>query len=133
MISRRQALLVVAATACACRPDAGSARGVAERFLDAHYVDIDLGTAEGLAAGVARNKVAEERRLTTGHRIDETTRKPTVYYRLLEQYPEGEARVRFVYRATFAVDGAGNFDRRILLVLRREQADWKVANFEEFE
>ena len=127
------ALLAALALFVACRSDPDSGRGVAERFLDAHYVDIDLAIAETLTSGIAGRKIAEERRLTAGQPIDDGTRKPSVYYRLLEERPEGEDRSRFVYRATFTVPGSGEFERRILVVLKREPVGWKVVNFEEFE
>lgn len=117
----------------ACTNDPDSARALAERFLDAHYVQIDLAAAEKLASGVAGEKIAEERRLTAGQVIDDATRKPSVYYRLLEERPDGEARSRLVYQATFSMTGAPDFERRILLVLRREAPGWRVVNFEEFE
>jgi hypothetical protein len=126
-------LVVGLAVAVSCRPDPASQRGVAERFLDAHYVQIDLAAAQALTAGVAERKVAEERRLTAGYDIDAATRQPSVHYRLLEERPEGEDRSRFVYRARFSVPGGGRFERRILLVMRREEGGWKVVNFEEFE
>jgi hypothetical protein len=124
---------VALAALWACRADPESSRGVAERFLDAHYVNIDLAAAAALTAGLAERKLAEERRLTAGQAIDETTRKPSVYYRLLEETSDGADRSRFVYRATFSVPGAEVFERRILLLLRREPQGWRVVNFEEFE
>jgi hypothetical protein len=124
------AVLVVLA---ACKNDPDSTRGVAELFLDAHYVNIDLTQAEGLVAGVASEKLAKEKHLVGDQQIDEGTRKPTVHYRLVDERPDGENRSRFIYRATFTVEGAGRFERQILLVLRREPEGWKVVNFEEFE
>ena len=132
-MTRRFAFLAAALLAAACTSDPQSSRGVAERFLDAHYVQIDLPAAEALTVGVAKRKLADERRLVSGQAIDEGTRKPTVYYALVEERPDGEAGSHFVYRATFTVDGADEFDRRILLSLRRETDGWRVANFEEFE
>lgn len=131
----RRALLTLAigAVAPACRSDPTSAQATAERFLDAHYVRIDRPTAEAIAVGVASKKLADERRLVEGQSIDEATRLPNVYYRLEEERPDGEARSRLIYRVTFAVDGADTFDRRVLLLLRREAESWRVANFEEFE
>lgn len=130
---RREFPFLALVLAAACRNDPASPRGVAERFLDAHYVDIDLGAAAGLVVGLAGRKLADERRLVEGQVIDESTRRPSVYYRLIEETADGDERSRFVYRATFALDGAGSFERRILLLLRREDGAWKVANFEEFE
>jgi hypothetical protein len=126
-------VLAASLALAACRSDPGSTRGVAERFLDAHYVAIDLAAAETFTAGLAGKKVSEERRLTEGQAIDENTLKPTVHYRLLEEHPDGEDRSRFLYQASFSVSGAGQFERRILLVLHRNREGWKVVNFEEFE
>jgi hypothetical protein len=117
----------------ACHADPASNQGVAERFLDAHYVRIDLAAAQALTTGVAQKKVEEERRLVAGQEIDESTRKPSVYYRLLEEHPDGLDRSRMVYRATFSASGTSDIERRILLVLRRDDGVWRVANFEEFE
>src|SRR6187397_2134684 len=46
----------------ACRPDASTPQGTAERFLDAHYVRIDLREALPLTSGLARHKVEDEMR-----------------------------------------------------------------------
>jgi hypothetical protein len=116
-----------------CRSDPSSARGVAERFLDAHYVKIDLAAAAALSSGVAERKIVEERRLVGEQAIDEATRQPNVYYRFVEERPDGSERSHIVYRATFAVAGADTFDRRILLMLQRQGESWKIVNFEEFE
>ena len=129
---RATALLLLIALA-ACRSDPASPRGVAERFLDAHYVRIDLAAAEALTVGVAEKKLGDERKLVEGQAIDEGTRQPHVYYRFIEERPAGAERSHLVYRATFAVDGADTFDRRILLVMQRDDTGWKIVNFEEFE
>ena len=129
---RAAALLLLVALA-ACRSDPASPRGVAERFLDAHYVSIDLAAAEALTVGVAEKKLGDERKLVEGQAIDEGTRQPHVYYRFVEERPAGAERAHLVYRATFAVDGADTFDRRILLVMQHGDTGWKIVNFEEFE
>src|SRR5258706_413508 len=64
-------------------------RATAERFLDAHYVRIALPAALEFTADLARHKVENEMRLVQGQTIDETTRKPSVHYRLLEEHPDG--------------------------------------------
>jgi len=71
----------------ACRPDASTPQGTAERFLDAHYVRIDLRDALPFTSGLARHKVEDELQLVEGQPIDAATRKPTVHYRLLEEHP----------------------------------------------
>jgi hypothetical protein len=120
------ALLVVA-----CRPDAATPRGAAERFLDAHYVRIDLPTARDLASGLARSKVEDEIRLVDGQQIDDSTRKPTIHYKLLEEHPDGDAAVNLLYRADITVEDADPFERRWLVTVRREDGVWRVANYQE--
>src|SRR5262249_46228687 len=115
----------------ACRPDASSPRAAAERFLDAHYVNIDLAAAVPLTAGLARSKVEREQALVRGVEIDESTRKPRVWYRLLEEHPVDDGGVQFLYLGTMSPDGAERFERRWLVTVRRDTPGWIVSNFEE--
>lgn len=117
----------------ACRPDPSTPRGTAERFLDAHYVHIDLKAALPFTSGVARQKVESEIELVRGVTIDDTTRKPSVHYSLLEEHPDGEHAVSYVYRGRIAVDGADTFDKRWLVTVRREPDGWRVTNYQEFD
>ncbi|HWP64968.1 MAG TPA: hypothetical protein VNO26_03530 [Candidatus Limnocylindria bacterium] len=115
----------------ACRPDPASPRGAAERFLDAHYVAIDLAAALPLTTGLARAKVERERALVGGEAIDETTRKPRVWYRLLEERPIDDDGVQLLYRGTLEPEGLERFERRWLVTVRRDAPGWIVSNFEE--
>jgi|SRR6516162_4000120 hypothetical protein len=117
--------------AAGCRPDASTARGTAERFLDAHYVAIDLTDARALTSGLARHKVDAEVDLVRGQEIDETTRKPVVHYKLLEEHPEGDDAVNFLYLGSIAVADADTFQRRWLVTVRREADGWRVTNYQE--
>ena len=117
----------------ACRADPASPRGVAERFLDAHYVHIDLPAALPFTSELARQKVEAEIALVQGVTIDESTRKPTVHYTLLEEHPEGPEVVRLVYRGRVIPEGADAFERRWMLTVRRDTDGWRVANYQEFE
>lgn len=126
-------LIVLLLSLSACGPDVPNARSVAEKFLDAHYVMIDLPLAKTYATGLALKRVEEEIRLTEGQQIDASTRKPRVYYRLLEEKPRGEKSLSFLYEATFSVDGAGQFVKKVLLTLRQEAEGWRVANYSEFD
>jgi hypothetical protein len=128
---RRVGLLVVVVLLGGCRPDPHSPRGAAERFLDAHYVAIDLAAALPLTTGLARAKVEHERALVGGVAIDETTRKPRVWYRLLEERPLGDDGVQLLYRGTLSPEGVERFHRRWLVTVRREPSGWIVSNFEE--
>jgi hypothetical protein len=126
------ATALVLATSPACRPDPSTARGTAERFLDAHYVAIDLAQALPFTSGLARQKVEQEMDLVRGIAIDETTRKPVVHYTLLEEHPEDAQATKFLYRGDIAVDGAEGFERRWLVTVRREADGWRVTNYQEF-
>jgi hypothetical protein len=116
--------LLVAASSLpiGCRPDPSTARGTAERFLDAHYVRIDLDGALAYTSGLG---------LTRGQPIDETTRKPSVHYTFLEEHADGEQAVNFLYRGTIAVEDADRFQRRWLVTVRREETGWRVTNWQE--
>ena len=117
----------------ACRSDPHSARGVAERFLDAHYVEIDLQAAKPYCTGLALSRLEDEIRLTEGQAIDANTRKPQVHYRLMEEKPRGEKSVSFLYETAISVDGAGEFTKKVLLTVRQGDQGWRVANYSEFD
>jgi hypothetical protein len=129
----RAAALVLVVLASGCHPDPSTPRGTAEAFLDAHYVRIDLPAARELAAGVARHKVEGEIELVRGQVIDETTRKPTIHYRLLEEHPQGEDAFTYLYRADISVEDAEGFERRWLVTVRRQDGAWRVTNYQELE
>jgi hypothetical protein len=114
-----------------CRPDPRTARGTAESFLDAHYVRIDLAAALPFTSGLARHKVEGEIGLTQGQAIDETTRKPSVHYTLLEEHADGEQAVNYLYRGSITVEDADPLERRWLVTVRREEGGWRVTNYQE--
>lgn len=126
-------IAVLFAGLVACRANEQSAMGVSERFIDAHYVSIDLKAAVPFCTGIALQKLQEEQRLTQGQRIDETTRKPTVRYRLVEKREEDGDHATFVFEGTIRVEDAGQFTRKWLISTRRTGDAWKVSNFEEFD
>jgi len=115
----------------ACGPDPSTARGVAEGFLDAHYVRIDLAAARDFTTGLARHKLENELRLVEGQSIDETTRKPIVHYRLVEERPDGDEAVNYLYLGSITVEDADRFERRWLVTVRRDGDGWRVSNFQE--
>jgi len=115
----------------ACGADPSTPRGTAERFLDAHYVRIDLPAALPWTADLARHKVEEEIGLTQGQPIDDTTRKPSVHYTFLEEHPVGDAMVNYLYRGTVVVEDADRFERRWLVTVRRSDDGWRVTNYQE--
>ncbi|HJQ82638.1 MAG TPA: hypothetical protein VKA21_01075 [Candidatus Binatia bacterium] len=124
-------VLLCAILLAGCRPDPATPRGTAELFLDAHYVRIDLPEALPFTTGLARQKVEEEIRLVAGQPIDAGTRKPRVHYRLLEERPDGDAAVSFLYRGRIAVEDADTFERRWLVTVRHADGAWRVTNYQE--
>ena len=58
-----------------CGRDLGTAQGVADEFVDQHYVNFDLQKAKAYAVSVALDKVNEEIRLTAGQKIDMSTQQ----------------------------------------------------------
>ena len=116
-----------------CQPEPNTAKGTAERFLDAHYVQIDLQAAKAYCTGFARSRIKEEIQLTAGQTIDATTRQPRVYYQLVEETLRSESSISFLYETHFDVDGAGRFTKNILLTLRSQADGWWVVNYREFD
>jgi hypothetical protein len=114
----------------ACGRDLGTPQGVAEEFVDQHYVRIDLPKAKALAASLALHKVNEEIRLTDGQKIDASTQKPRVHYTLVEK-KEGPERSSFLYEGTIQSDDGTSFTRKWLINVRKEGAQWRVSNFTE--
>ena len=124
------ALFFTILLACSCGHDLKTAQGVADEFVDQHYVVIDLQKAKTLVVSVAQKKLDEEIRLTTGQKIDDSTRKPRVHYRLLEK-KEGDQRATFLYEGTIQTDDNTSFTRRWLITTRMEGSQWRVSNFTE--
>ncbi len=125
---------VLAALAAALLALAGCAssdprRALAERFIDALFVEIDQPAARTLATGLAASKIDEEIRLKTGQAIDESTRQPSVHYTYVQSAGDHEDSASLVYDLHVAPDGADAFTRRLILTLRRDGDAWKVANY----
>jgi len=102
-----------------------------EEFIDQHYVHINLKKAKEFSVGLALHKINEEIRLTAGQVIDASTRKPKVYYRLLEE-KVGKQRASFIYQGTIRVEDAPEFKRRWIITARKAKGAWRVSNFKEF-
>ena len=69
--------------------------------------------------------------LTAGQVIDDSTRKPRIYYRLLEERVR-KTRASFLYEGTIEVEDAPHFTRRWLIIARKENKHWRVSNFTEY-
>jgi len=123
-------LLVWAIFLTGCGRDVGTAQGVAEEFVDQHYVNFDLQKAKEYTVSLALDKVNEEIRLTAGQKIDASTQKPKINYRLLEK-KEGDGRASFLYQGTVQSDDGSSFSRQWLIATRKDAGQWHVSNFSE--
>jgi hypothetical protein len=126
---RTMAALALAVAGCTAP---NSARGVADRFIEAHYMAIDLRAAEPLCTGLALDKLHKEIALTAGQDIDASTRKPIIHYKLTAKRDEAD-HVTFLFVATIDVPDAGTFSKNWMITARKEGADWKVSNFSEYD
>jgi hypothetical protein len=131
MFATAAVVVLVAAAGAACRADPSTARGTAERFLDAHYVEIDLPAALPWTSGLARRKVEEEIALTQGVEIDEATQKPIVRYAFVEEHTDADGGTKFLYLGKIAVAGEDGFERRWLVTVRHEVDGFRVTNYQE--
>ena len=94
-----------------CGRDLGTAQGVAEEFLDQHYVNIDIPKAKQYAVGLALEKLNEEIRLIVGQTIDASMQKSRINYRLLEK-KDGTMRVSFLYEGTIQSNDGSSFTHK---------------------
>src|SRR5581483_10439399 len=129
-LMRRAILGLVIGLAAGCSRDLNTAQGVAEEFVDQHYVAIDLPKARALTVSLAQHKLDEEIRLTTGQKIDAATQKPRVHYRLVEK-TEGPERSTYLYEGTIESEDNTSFTRHWLITARKEANGWRVSNFTE--
>ena len=123
-------LLLLFMLAGACGRDLSTPQGLAEEFVDQHYVRIDLPKAKTLAVSIALHKLNEEIRLINGQKIDASTQKPRVNYALLDKR-EGAERASFLYEGTIQSDDGTSFTRKWLINVRKENNRWHVSNFTE--
>ena len=114
----------------ACGNDLNTAQGIAEEFVDHHYVKIDLQKAKQYTVSVAQAKIDEEIRLTKGQAIDASTQKPRVNYTLLEK-KEGDQRSTFLFEGKIQSDDGTSFIRKWSVATRKEATGWRVSNFTE--
>ncbi len=126
------ALIIVAMlSATACTPE-NSPRGVVDRFIAAHYIAIDLKAAEPYCVGLALDKLHQEEKLTEGQKIDDTTRKPVIHYKLKAER-DGADHVEYLFRAIIDVPDGGSFEKNWMITARKQGDTWKVSNFSEYD
>ena len=125
----RAAILAMLLTA-ACGKDLNTPQGIAEEFVDSHYVQIDLQKAKQYTVSVAQAKIDEEIRLTAGQSIDASTQKPRVNYTLLDK-KEGDQRSTYLFEGKIQSNDGTSFTRKWSIATRKEANGWRVSNFTE--
>ena len=115
-----------------CTPPRNSPRGVVDRFIQAHYMAINLRNAEQFCTGLALSQIHKEEELTADQVIDDSTRKPVIHYRLEEERAQPD-RVMYLFLATIDVPDGGSFDKKWMITARKEGANWKVSNYSEYD
>ena len=108
----------------------GGPAGVADAFMGAYYVAIELNAAREFTTGLAREKLDRELELTSQVSIDSETRKPRINFQLEESSEEGE-RARFIFLLDIRPPGIDPYERTSIVSLKRVDGDWKVSNFNE--
>jgi hypothetical protein len=117
--------LVLSISAC---PSKDGPSAVADAFMGAYYVAIDLQAAQDLTAGLAREKLDRELELTSEAKIDGDTRKPRINFMMEEASEDGD-RAQFVFLLDIRPPGADPFERTSMLMLKLMEGSWKVTNF----
>jgi hypothetical protein len=125
------AALLAALLVAGCQPF-NSPRGVVERFIEAHYIAINLKSSERWCTGLALDKLHKEEVLTAGQKIDEETRKPTIHYKLKDER-DAPDRVMYLFLATIDVPEGGSFEKKWMITARKDGTIWKVSNYSEYD
>ena len=114
-----------------CQP-ANTPRAVVDRFIEAHYIAINLKSSERWCTGLALDKLHKEEALTSGQAIDAETRKPIIHYKLKDQR-ESDRRVIYLFLATIDVPDGGSFEKKWMITARKEAGTWMVSNYSEYD
>lgn len=115
-----------------CSGDSGSARGVGDAFVDAHYVRINLQASKELCSGVAREKVEHEIALTAEIEIEQDTQRPRIYYEIHEERGVGDS-VRLIYELSIRAPGLDPYEKFTIVTLRETEGAWTVTNYIEMD
>lgn len=113
----------------ACAAEKTPSEKVASQFMDHYYVRTDLQKAQEDCDGLARQKVEESIRLTEGQLVDVTTRRPKIFYKLLESRIDGPE-ASYLYEVEIRPDGMKELRRKTRLRAReRGEGVWKITQF----
>jgi hypothetical protein len=114
-----------------CSPS-NSAQGVADRFVQAYYVQIDQAQALEFTTGLARERLQQELQqvapLRRGRSLEQA--RPKVSYTLVRTQLEGR-QVLVVYDLTITPPQVKPILKKILIITEQLGEQWKVINFAE--
>jgi transposase len=109
-----------------------SAQGVADRFVQAYYVQIDQAQALEFTTGLARERLQQELQqvasLRRGSSLEQA--RPKVSYTLARTQSEGQ-QVLVVYDLTITPPQVKPMLKKILIITELLGEQWKVINFAE--
>jgi transposase len=109
-----------------------SAQGVADRFVQAYYVQIDQAQALEFTIGLARERLQQELQrvasLRRGSSLEQA--RPKVSYTLARTQAEGQ-QVLVVYDLTITPPQVKPILKKILIITELFGEQWKVINFAE--
>jgi hypothetical protein len=109
-----------------------SPQGVADRFVQAYYVQVDQGQALEYTSGLARERLRQELQqvlpLRRGASLEQA--RPKVSYTLVRTQPEGE-QVLLIYDLTITPPQVKPILKKILIITQPLGEHWKVINFAE--
>jgi hypothetical protein len=124
------ALCIVFAILGCSRSD--SAQGVADRFVQAYYVQIDQAQALEFTTGLARERLQQELQLVASLRRGSSLEqaRPKVSYSLARTQSAGQ-QVLVVYDLTITPPQVKPILKKILIITEQFGEQWKVINFAE--
>jgi hypothetical protein len=110
-----------------CAPK--GAEGVADKFVDLYFVEIDQRRALPLTTGLAHSKIEEELSLVADVRksVDPDSAKPSIFYTRKSANVAGD-HARLAYDITIR-QGRDETHRNALISAERIDGKWTVANF----
>ncbi|HSF30029.1 MAG TPA: hypothetical protein VLK82_06085 [Candidatus Tectomicrobia bacterium] len=122
---------LIAIALLGCSPS-NSAQAVADRFVQAYYVQIDQAQALEYTTGLAHERLRQELQrvapLRRGSSLEQA--RPKVSYTLVRTQPEGH-QVLLIYDLTITPPQVQPILKRILIITEPLAEQWKVINFAE--
>jgi transposase len=109
-----------------------SAQRVADRFVQAYYVEIDQAQALEFTAGLARERLQQELQrvasLRRGRSLEQA--RPQVSYTRVRTQADGQQTL-LVYDLTITPPQVKPILKKILIIMEQLGEQWKVINFTE--